>query len=46
MHNKSISLFNYFICKFKKHNLINAGACPFTGKSYSACLRCGATVTK
>jgi hypothetical protein len=35
-------LLNYFICKFKKHILITAGACPFTGKSYNACTRCGA----
>jgi len=46
MHNKSINLFNYFICKFKKHDLVNSGACPFTGKSYSACLRCGVMVAK
>ena len=33
-----------FICKFKKHILVNAGACPFTGKSYNACTRCGAMI--
>ena len=41
---KQISLF--FICKLKSHNLVDAGACPFTGKNYVACLRCGATITK
>jgi hypothetical protein len=41
---KQIGLF--FICKIKSHNFVNAGSCPFTGKSYSACLRCGVTVTK
>ena len=41
---KQICLF--FICKIKSHNLVDAGSCPFTGKSYSACLRCGVTVTK
>jgi hypothetical protein len=35
-----------FICKFKKHILVNAGSCPFTGKDYVACLRCGATIAK
>jgi len=35
-----------FICKFKKHTLVNAGSCPFTGKDYVACLRCGATIAK
>jgi len=24
--------------------LIAAGACPFTGKSYNACTRCGAMI--
>jgi hypothetical protein len=41
---KQIVLF--YICKIKSHNLVDAGACPFTGKSYSACTRCGATITK
>lgn len=32
------------ICKIKKHTLVAAGACPFTGKSYNACTRCGAMI--
>jgi hypothetical protein len=39
-------MLNFFICKLKSHNLVDAGSCPFTGKSYLACLRCGATITK
>jgi len=35
-----------FICKLKGHNFVDAGSCPFTGKSYSACLKCGATIAK
>jgi len=31
---KQIALF--FICKFKAHDLVDAGACPFTGKKYVA----------
>ena len=41
---KQITLF--FICKIKSHNLVDAGSCPFTGKSYKACTRCGATIAK
>jgi hypothetical protein len=37
-------LFNIFICKIKNHVLIIAGACPFTGKNYNACTRCGAVI--
>jgi hypothetical protein len=36
----------FFICKIKSHNLVEAGACPFTGKSYMGCLRCGGTIAK
>jgi hypothetical protein len=39
-------IFLFFICKLKAHNLVDAGACPFTGKNYAACLRCGVTITK
>jgi len=35
-----------FFCKIRSHNLVDAGACPFTGKNYAACLRCGVTITK
>jgi hypothetical protein len=38
-------LIKFFICKIKKHILISAGSCPFTGKSYNICARCGITVT-
>jgi hypothetical protein len=41
---KQIALF--FICKIKSHILVDAGSCPFTGKSYNACIRCGANITK
>jgi hypothetical protein len=41
---KQIILF--FICKIKSHNLVDAGSCPFTGKNYAACLRCGVTIVK
>jgi len=41
---KQIALF--FVCKLKSHNLIDAGSCPFTGKKYAGCIRCGATIAK
>ena len=40
------NIINYFICKIKKHNMVDAGSCPFTGKTYMGCLRCGGTVAK
>jgi hypothetical protein len=40
------NIINYFICKIKKHNMVNAGSCPFTGKNYIACLRCERMVEK
>jgi hypothetical protein len=39
-------IIKFIICKFKNHNMINAGSCPFTGKSYMTCLRCGGTIAK
>lgn len=33
--------FNYFICKIKNHQWAQAGSCPFTGKNYNICTRCG-----
>jgi hypothetical protein len=39
-------IFKIVVCKIKKHNLVDAGSCPFTGKSYVACLRCGGTKVK
>ena len=44
--NTLIFIFKFIICKIKDHNLISAGSCPFTGKNYVACLRCGATIAK
>jgi hypothetical protein len=41
---KQIRLF--FICKIKSHDIVDAGSCPFTGKSYNGCARCGITITK
>jgi hypothetical protein len=29
-------------CKIKGHKLERAGSCPFTGKTYDACIRCQA----
>jgi hypothetical protein len=29
------------ICKIKKHKLVEAGTCPFTGSTYQHCTRCG-----
>jgi hypothetical protein len=40
------NVINYFICKIKEHSLVDAGSCPFTGKNYMACLRCGGLQTK
>jgi hypothetical protein len=37
-------LLNIIVCKIKTHTLVTAGACPFTGKSYNACTRCGAMI--
>jgi hypothetical protein len=33
-------------CKIKKHILVDAGSCPFTGKDYNACTRCGEMIVK
>jgi hypothetical protein len=32
------------ICKTKKHSLVSAGSCPFTGITYQYCERCAAIV--
>ena len=37
-------MFKYLICKIKKHTLVSAGSCPFTGKTYNACTRCGTMI--
>jgi hypothetical protein len=37
-------LINNIICVFNDHKMINAGSCPFTGKTYNICTRCGKTV--
>lgn len=39
-------MINKIICKILKHNLIEAGSCPFTGKNYDYCTRCGQMYTK
>jgi hypothetical protein len=41
-----LKILNFLKCKFTKHTLVETGACPFTGKNYLACLRCGATIAK
>jgi hypothetical protein len=28
------------ICSIKRHSFEKAGSCPFTGKTYQACIRC------
>lgn len=33
-------MINKIICKIKKHSFVLAGSCPYTGKTYSVCLRC------
>ena len=43
MINKIIILIK---CKIKNHILVDAGSCPFTGKNYNACTRCGAMIVK
>jgi hypothetical protein len=37
-------MLKFIVCKFKKHKLVTAGSCPFTGKNYNACTRCGAMI--
>ena len=36
----------YIKCKIKGHSFIDAGSCPFTGKSYNLCIRCGVNISK
>ena len=36
-------LFKIITCKVKSHTLVASGTCPFTGKSYNICTRCGKT---
>lgn len=35
-----MQLINIFICALFKHNLHEAGNCPFTHKEYLICKRC------
>jgi hypothetical protein len=35
-----------FICKIKEHNMMPAGSCPFTGKTYNICSRCNKMIAK
>ena len=37
-------LFKIINCKIKNHTLVTSGTCPFTGKSYNICTRCGKTI--
>jgi|LakMenE18May11ns_1017448.scaffolds.fasta_scaffold9953110_6 hypothetical protein len=37
-------LFKIITCIFKNHEIVSAGSCPFTEKSYNACTRCGAMI--
>lgn len=35
-------MFNKLFCFIMGHDLtVDAGSCPFTGKTYKMCLRCG-----
>jgi hypothetical protein len=36
-------MLKFIICKIKNHVLVSAGSCPFTGKNYNVCTRCGVT---
>jgi hypothetical protein len=36
----------YIKCKIKGHLFIDGGSCPFTGKSYNSCIRCGVNIPK
>jgi hypothetical protein len=33
-------MFNWIVCFVVGHNIVRAGACPFTGKDYDVCKRC------
>ena len=36
-----MKIFKYILCKLNGHILdIDAGSCPYTGKTYKACRRC------
>jgi len=39
-------MIKYIVCKIKKHIFVEAGSCPYTGKSYVGCTRCGKMVSK
>jgi hypothetical protein len=37
-------MINKIICRIKGHNLVEAGACPYTGSTYQYCERCTAMI--
>ena len=37
-------MINKIKCWFKEHKFVNAGTCPFTGRTYNACTNCGKMV--
>jgi hypothetical protein len=39
-------IFNIIKCKIKGHVLVPAGSCPYTGKTYDGCTRCGVSIAK
>ena len=41
MINRIIGL---IVCRFKEHQLVPAGSCPFTGSTYVYCERCKAMI--
>lgn len=39
-------IIKYATCKIKKHSMVDGGSCPFTGKGYNSCVRCGVNIPK
>jgi hypothetical protein len=39
-------IFKILTCIIKKHSLVESGSCPFTGKTYDICIRCGVNIPK
>jgi hypothetical protein len=38
-----LNIIEKIVCLFKGHDIRFAGTCPYTRRSYNACLRCGKT---
>jgi hypothetical protein len=37
-------IINSIKCKIKGHSYVSAGSCPYTGKTYNGCTKCGNTI--